>query len=79
VTLSVIVRTLVWASGIHFSPHNAALLIRHPFLRRCELHVVRDLAGHSHLETTLIYTKVFSKDRNEALRRAVFGKLVSHF
>jgi site-specific recombinase XerD len=72
-TLVVIVRTLIRASGVHFSPH----MLRHSFVTHLlrsdvKLHVARDLAGHSHIETTLLYTKVFAKDRHEAIQRLSF-------
>jgi len=72
-TLAVIVQTLVRASGVHFSPH----MLRHSFvthLLRSEvpLYVARDLAGHSHIETTLLYTKVFAKDRHANLQKLAF-------
>lgn len=74
-TLAVIVRTLVRASGVHFSPH----MLRHSFvthLLRADvpLYIARDLAGHSHIETTLLYTKVFAKDRHENLQRLSFER-----
>lgn len=72
-TLAVIVRTLVRASGIHFSPH----MLRHSFVTHLlrsdvPLYIARDLAGHSHIETTLLYTKVFAKDRHENLQKLSF-------
>jgi len=72
-TLSFIVRTLVRASGIHFSPH----MLRHSFVTHLlrsnvPLYVARDLAGHSHIETTMLYTKVFAKDRHENLQKLSF-------
>lgn len=72
-TLAVIVQTLVRASGVHFSPH----MLRHSFVTHLlrsdvPLYVVRDLAGHSHIETTLLYTKVFAKDRHENLQKLCF-------
>jgi len=72
-TLSFIVRTLARASGVHFSPH----MLRHSFVTHLlrsdvPLYVARDLAGHSHIETTLLYTKVFAKDRHENLQKLSF-------
>jgi site-specific recombinase XerD len=73
-TLSFIVRTLVRASGVHFSPH----MLRHSFVTHLlrsdvPLYVARDLAGHSHIETTMLYTKVFAKDRHENLQKLSFA------
>jgi len=73
-TLAVIVRTLVRASGVHFSPH----MLRHSFVTHLlrsdvPLYIARDLAGHSHIETTLLYTKVFAKDRHDNLQKLSFG------
>jgi len=72
-SVGVIVRTLVRASGIRFSPH----MLRHSFVTHLlrsnvPLYVARDLAGHSHVETTLLYTKVFAKDRHENLQKLSF-------
>jgi len=72
-TLAVIVRTLVRASGLHFSAH----MLRHSFVTHLlrsdvPLYVVRDLAGHSHIETTLLYTKVFAKDRHDNIAKLSF-------
>jgi site-specific recombinase XerD len=69
-TLSFIVRTLVRASGVHFSPH----VLRHSFVTHLlrSNYVAHDLAGHSHIETTMLYTKVFAKDRHENLQKLSF-------
>lgn len=72
-TLTVIIRTLVRASDVKFSAHT----LRHSFVTHLlasgvPLYVARDLAGHSHVETTLIYTKVFPKDRHEHIEKLVF-------
>lgn len=74
-TVGVIVRTLVRASGVRFSPH----MLRHSFVTHMlrsdvPLYIARDLAGHSHVETTLLYTKVFAKDRHENLQKLSFGE-----
>lgn len=72
-TLAVIIRTLVRASGVPFSAH----MLRHSFVTHLlgagvPLHVARDLAGHSHIETTLGYTKVFSKERHDNVAKLRF-------
>lgn len=72
-TLAVIVRTLVRASGVHFSAH----MLRHSFVTHLlrsdvPLYIARDLAGHSHIETTLLYTKVFAKDRHDNIQKLSF-------
>jgi integrase len=72
-TLTVIIRTLVRASGVQFSAHA----LRHSFVTHLlasgvPLYVARDLAGHSHIETTLIYTRVFPKDRHEHIEKLAF-------
>jgi integrase/recombinase XerC len=73
-TLAAIVWALVLASGVHFTPH----MLRHLFvthLRRggAKLHEARELVGHSHIETTLLYTKVFAKDKQDAIQKLSFG------
>lgn len=73
-TLAVVIRTLVRASGVPFSAH----VLRHSFVTHLlgagvPLHVARDLAGHSHIETTLGYTKVFSKERHDNVAKLRFA------
>jgi integrase len=73
-TLAAIVRALVLASGVHFTPH----MLRHSFVTHllrggAKLHEARDLAGHSHIETTLLYTRVFAKDKQDAIQKLSFG------
>ncbi|HKS21854.1 MAG TPA: site-specific integrase [Thermoanaerobaculia bacterium] len=71
--LHLIVRAVVRGSGVAFSPHA----LRHSFVTHLlragvPLYMARDLAGHSHIETTLIYTKVFPKDRHDSVRKLSF-------
>ncbi|HYH05614.1 MAG TPA: site-specific integrase [Thermoanaerobaculia bacterium] len=74
-TLHFIVRTIARASGVQFSAHA----LRHSFVTHLlrsgvPLYIARDLAGHSHVETTLIYTKVFPKDRHDSIQRLSFRR-----
>jgi integrase len=61
------------AAQIKFSPH----ILRHSFVTQLlrsgvPLHVARDLAGHSSIETTLGYLRVFDEDRKENIRKIRF-------
>lgn len=52
-------------------------MLRHSFVTHLlrsdvPLYIARDLAGHSHIETTLLYTKVFAKDRHDNLQKLSF-------
>lgn len=71
--LRVIIRTVARAAGVPFTPH----MLRHSFVTHLlrsdvPLFIARDLAGHSHIETTLLYTKVFAKDRHKNLQKLSF-------
>lgn len=61
------------AAQIRFSPH----VLRHSFVTQLlrsgvPLHIARDLAGHSSIETTLGYLRVFDEDRRENVRKIRF-------
>jgi Site-specific recombinase XerD len=71
--LNVLVRTVRKASGVRFSPH----VLRHSFVTHLlragvPLYVVRDLAGHSNISSTLIYTRVFNEDRRRGIKKLSF-------
>lgn len=73
-TLRDIVRKVSRASGIPFSPH----VLRHSFVTQLirsgvPLAIVRDLAGHASIETTLGYTTIVDEDREREIRRLRFG------
>jgi site-specific recombinase XerD len=68
-----IIRVVRAASGVRFSAH----VLRHCFVTHLlragvPLYIVRDLAGHSNISTTLGYTKVFDEDRKRGIRRLSF-------
>lgn len=72
-TLKVIVGKLRVASGVRFTLHQ----LRHSFVTHllragAPLHVVRDLAGHANIATTMIYTRVFDSDRRASIERIHF-------
>lgn len=61
------------ASGIPFSAH----VLRHSFVTQLlrsgvPIHVARDLAGHSSIETTMGYLRVFDEDRQAGIRKVRF-------
>lgn len=61
------------ASGIAFSPH----ILRHSFITHAlrsgvPIQVVRDLAGHRDIATTMGYTRVFDADLRDGARRIRF-------
>ncbi|MDP9190700.1 MAG: site-specific integrase [Acidobacteriota bacterium] len=65
-----IVRRVSRASGVRFSPH----VLRHSFVTQLirsnvPLAVVRDLAGHANIETTLGYTGLVDEDRQREIRK----------
>lgn len=71
--VSQIVLKISEAAHVEFSAHK----LRHSFVTHLlragvDLHVVRDLAGHSSISTTLGYTRVFSEDRKRAVKRLSF-------
>ncbi len=68
-----IVRKVSRASGVPFSPH----VLRHSFVTQLirtgvPLAIVRDLAGHASIETTLGYTTIFDEDRQREIRKLHF-------
>ncbi len=68
-----ILRRIATASGVKFSPH----VLRHSFVSHLirsgvSLAIVRDLAGHADITTTMGYIRVFDEDREEAMRRMTF-------
>ncbi|MEO6325068.1 MAG: site-specific integrase [Thermoanaerobaculia bacterium] len=72
-TLTVVVRKVRQASGVHFSSH----VLRHSFVTHLlrngvPLYVARDLAGHSNISSTMIYTRVFDEDRKSGVRKLSF-------
>lgn len=69
-----IVRKVSRASGVPFSPH----VLRHSFVTQLirsgvPLAIVRDLAGHASIETTLGYTAIFDEDRQREIRKLHFA------
>jgi site-specific recombinase XerD len=69
-----IVRKVSRASGVPFSPH----VLRHSFVTQLirsgvPLAIVRDLAGHANIETTLGYTAIVDDDRQREIRKLHFG------
>jgi site-specific recombinase XerD len=69
-----IVRKVSRASGVPFSPH----VLRHSFVTQLirtgvPLAIVRDLAGHANIETTLGYTTIFDEDRQREIRKLHFS------
>lgn len=65
-----IVQRVSTAAGIPFSPH----VLRHSFVTQLirsgvPLAIVRDLAGHSSIETTLGYTAIVDDDREREIRK----------
>jgi len=72
-TLKVMVDRLRVASGVRFTLHQ----LRHSFVTHllragAPLHVVRDLAGHANIATTMIYTRVFDSDRRSNIEKIHF-------
>lgn len=68
-----ILRKISKASGVKFSAH----VLRHSFVSHLirsgvSLAVVRDLAGHADIATTMGYVRVFDEDREEAMRKMRF-------
>lgn len=58
------------AAGVRFSAH----MLRHSFVTHLlhsgvDLHLVRDLAGHRQISTTLNYLRVFDEDLEQAITR----------
>lgn len=73
-TIVQIARRVSAAAGVRFSPH----VLRHSFVTHLlkagvPLYVVKDLAGHSNISSTMIYTRVFSEDRKRGIERLKFG------
>lgn len=73
ITIRRIVDNVKKASGIHFTPH----VLRHCFVTHllstgAPIHVVRDLAGHASVTTTMGYLAVFDVDRQAALQNLQF-------
>jgi integrase len=69
-----IVRKVSRACGVPFSPH----VLRHSFVTQLirsgvPLAIVRDLAGHANIETTLGYTTIFDEDRQREIRKLHFA------
>jgi integrase len=65
-----IVRAVSRASGVKFSPH----ILRHSFVTQLirssvPLAIVKELAGHAHIETTLGYTGLIDEDRQREIRK----------
>jgi site-specific recombinase XerD len=72
-TITDIIRRIRTASGIAFSAH----VLRHSFVTHlvrsgAPIHVVRDLAGHANISTTLGYLNVFDEDRRATLQHLQF-------
>jgi site-specific recombinase XerD len=72
-TVTHIIRRVRVASGIAFSAH----VLRHSFVTHlirsgAPIHVVRDLAGHASISTTIGYLNVFDEDRRATLQRLQF-------
>ncbi len=69
-TLRRMVAAVRRASGVAFSPH----VLRHSFVTHLirsgtPLPVVKELAGHRDIATTMGYVKVFDEDRRDGIRR----------
>jgi site-specific recombinase XerD len=73
ITIRDIVRRVSTACGIAFSSH----VLRHSFVTHlirsgAPIHVVRDLAGHANISTTMGYLNVFDEDRRATLQKLQF-------
>lgn len=69
-----IVRKVSRAAGVPFSPH----VLRHSFVTQLvrsgvPLAIIRDLAGHASIETTLGYTAIVDEDRQREIQKLRFG------
>ncbi len=69
-----ILKKIAGAAGVKFSAH----VLRHSFVSHLlhagvDLHLVRDLAGHRNISTTLGYLRVFDEDLEAAIKRLKYA------
>jgi integrase/recombinase XerD len=72
-TMTVMVRNIRRAAGVHFSAH----MLRHSFVTHLlkngvPIPVAQELAGHSSITTTMGYVKVWDEDKHEQIRKMRF-------
>lgn len=66
------------ASGVYFAPH----MLRHTFgtqmaMGGCDIVTLKDLMGHSHIETTMIYMHIFFEHAQSQMKKHPLNDLSS--